>query len=72
MPTIDERVAALEITTRTHDAMLNLLVSVGERQLEMLKGQREMLEEIHRDSKQTQRLWTRLAQRYGWLEDDDA
>ncbi len=65
MPTTEERVEALEITTRTHDAMLNLLISVGERQLEMLN-------EIRRDSQQTQRLWLRLAQKYGWLDDDDA
>lgn len=67
MATIEERVP-----TRNHDAMLSLLISIGERQLEMLEGQREMLDEVRGDSKQTQRLWTRLAQRYGWLEDDDA
>ena len=71
MPTIEERIEQLEGTSRTHDVMLNLLVSVGERQLEMLDGQREMLDEIRRDARQTQRLWVRLAQRHGWLEDDD-
>ncbi len=71
MATLEERVEALETTTRTHDAMLNLLISVGERQLTMLEGQREMLDEIRRDSQQTQRLWVRLAQRHGWLDDDD-
>jgi hypothetical protein len=37
----------------------------------MLEHQQEVLEEIRRDAKQTQRLWVRLAQRYGWLEEDD-
>lgn len=31
----------------------------------------EQLVEIRRDSRRTQRLWVRLAQRYGWLEDED-
>ena len=64
MPTIEERIAALEIKTGNHDVMLELLISIGERQL-------EMLDEVRRDCQQTQRLWVRLAQRHGWLEDDD-
>ena len=62
--TTQDRIEALEQTVRTHDVMINLLVSIGERQ-------QELLEEIRRDNQQTQRLWTRLAQRYGWLDDDD-
>ena len=120
MPSIDERLEELENNSRTHDEMLNMLISIGERQQdtlerhqhtferqqdimgrqqdilrrqqdmlerhqgtldrqqdmldrqqEMLGRQQEMLEEIRRDARQTQRLWVRLAQRYGWLEDDD-
>ena len=71
MPTIEERIALLETTSRTHDVMLNLLISIGERQLTMLEGQRETLDEVRRDAKQTQRLWVRLAKRHGWLEDSD-
>ena len=62
--TTQDRIEALEQTVRTHDVMINLLVSIGERQ-------QELLEEIRRDNQQTQRLWARLAQRYGWLDDDD-
>ena len=29
------------------------------------------LEEVHRDTQHTQRLWIRLAQKNGWLDDDD-
>ena len=64
MPSIEERVRELEATTGNHQAMINLLVAIGERQ-------QTLLEEIQRDSQQTHRLWVRLAQRYGWLEDDD-
>ena len=62
--TTQDRIEALEQTVRTHDVMINMLVSIGERQ-------QELLEEIRRDNQQTQRLWTRLAQRYGWLDDSD-
>ena len=84
-PTIEERVAQLEDTSRTHDVMLNILISIGERQQEMLERhqgllerheellerQQEMLAEVRRDAQQTQRLWVRLAQRYGWLDEND-
>lgn len=70
-PTIEERVAQLEGTSRTHEAMLNVLISIGERQQEMLERQQEMLAEVRRDAQQTQRLWVRLAQRYGWLDEND-
>ena len=58
---IEERVRQLEGTSRTHDAMLNLLLSLGERQ-------QALLEEVRRDAQQTHRLWVRLARKYGWLE----
>jgi len=112
-PTIEERVAQLEGTSRTHEAMLNLLISIGERQQEtldrqqalqerqqetldrhqallerhqallerhqallerhqaLLERQEELLAEVRRDAQQTQRLWVRLAQRYGWLDEND-
>ena len=84
-PTIEERVAQLEGTSRTHEAMLNVLISIGERQQEtldrqqallerheeLLERQQELLAEVRRDAQQTQRLWVRLAQRYGWLDEND-
>ena len=112
-PTIEERVAQLEGTSRTHEAMLDLLISIGERQQETLdrhqelleryqetqgrhqglldrhqalldrhqalleryqetqERQQELLAEVRRDAQQTQRLWVRLAQRYGWLDEND-
>ena len=84
-PSIEERIQQLGITSRTHDAMLNLLITISERQQDTLdrqqglldrqqstlERQEEILQEIRRDARQTQRLWVRLAQRHGWLEDDD-
>jgi hypothetical protein len=64
MPSIEERVRELEATKDNHQAMINLLIAIGERQ-------QTLLEEIQRDSQQTQRLWVRLAERYGWLDDED-
>ncbi len=85
MPSIEERVAELEATANNHGAMLNLLIAIGERQQTLLEeiqtevkeirvvqeNQNELLEEVRRDTQQTQQLWVRLAQRYGWLDEDD-
>ncbi len=49
-------------------------VSFGKTLLKMEENQRRMEEnqqEIHRDSQMTRRLWTRLALKHGWLDDDD-
>lgn len=48
--TIEERLQQLEATDRTRGAMLNLLISIEERQ-------QALLEEIQQDTRQTQRLW---------------
>ena len=65
--TTQGRIEGLEQVTRTNDAMLNLLITIGDRREMLLEQQHE----IRRDTQQTQRLWVRLAQRHGWLEDDD-
>lgn len=76
--TIQDRIEVLEQTSRTHDVMLNLLITIGERQQALLeeiqrdsRQTRELLQETRRDTQQTQRLWLRLAQKNGWLDDDD-
>ena len=102
---LEERIQRLEATSRSHDVMLDMLISIGERQQVMLDNQQVMLdnqqvmldnqqatsgrqdamlerqqamlerqdavlEEVRRDARQTHRLWVRLAQRYGWLDED--
>ena len=37
----------------------------------LLAKQDERLEETRRDAQQTQRLWTRLARKHEWLDDED-
>lgn len=72
MATLEERLAGVEVTVRTHDAMFNLSLSILERQISTLERQTALLEEVRRDAKQTRRLWVRLAQRYGWLDESDS
>jgi hypothetical protein len=69
---------SLEESNRHHEARLNLLTSIAERQhtlLEELKQQStrqiEGLEEQRRYSATVHQLWVRLCEKYGWLEDED-
>ena len=61
--TLEERIDQLEITSRTHDAMLNLLISILERQDSRLEEQRH-------DNAMTRRLWVKLAAKHGWIDED--
>ncbi len=83
---------SLEESNRHHEARLNLLADIAERQqallerLELnierldrnierldrnLEEQRKEVAEYRRDARQYQRLWVHLAQKYGWLDEDD-
>ena len=64
MSTQEKRLTHLETSNRNHETMLNLLTSIGERQ-------QDLLEQVQRDAQQNQRMWVRVAKRYGWLEDED-
>ena len=80
----EERVAFLEATAERHEQTLARLVSITENQdqlLDRLLANQEtlqanqdaivsLLEELTRDAATTRRLWLRLAQRYGWLDDE--
>ena len=61
---MQERVESLEESRRQHEVRLNLLASIAERQ-------QTLLEEVRRDVQHNQRMWVRVAQRYGWLDDED-
>ena len=69
--TTEQRLNHLENTSDAHNRMIGLLIDIGARQQETLDDIKDLLKEVQRDSHQTQRLWVRLAQRHGWLEDDD-
>ncbi len=68
---IERRVERLESIAEGQQAQVGLLTSIAERQQASLEHLGDLLEEVRRDTAQTRRLWVRLAQRYGWLEDGD-
>ena len=54
----------LETMLQNHEVQLGLLTAIAERQ-------QSLLEQIQRDSAQTQRLWVNLSKKYGWLDSED-
>lgn len=80
----EERITSLEATAERHEQHIARLDSIIENhdQLldrllvnqETLQANQEaivsLLEELTRDAATTRRLWLRLAQRYGWLDDE--
>ena len=64
MATVEDRVTSV-------DSCIGLLTAILERQDERIMQNDERLEEVRRDSRQTQRLWVRLCKKYGWLDDED-
>ena len=77
--TTEERLDRLEETDRKLTELAADVVAILRHQQEQLDHhqeridhQQEQLEEIHRDARMTQRLWVRLATKYGWLDDEDS
>ena len=50
--------------------MLNLLLTIAKRLQDLLEQLKDLMSETRHDAQQTQRLWARIAQRHGWLDDD--
>lgn len=83
--TTERRLDALETIVANHEKHLTVLTEIAERQQASIEQNKEQIEqnkerieqneamllEIRRETAMTKRLWTRLAQRYGWLEDED-
>ena len=76
--TIQERVAEIKRTSNNHEAMIGLLVAIGERQQNLLekleegaKRTQDILDETRRDARQTQRLWVHLAEKFGLPDDSE-
>ena len=81
---LEERVGSLEAAAARHQQTIARLDSIVEHQdqlldrllanQETLQANQEaivaLLEELTRDAATTRRLWLRLAQRYGWLDDE--
>ena len=76
---------AVEHSIQHHDASIGLLIELAKNhteRMEELQGlqvcQQTLLEEPRRqtaeikvDAAMTRRLWVRLAERHGWIEDED-
>ncbi len=56
---------------RDHEQRLIDHSGLMETLAEIMRRLDENLEELRRDSRHTQRLWIRLAQKNGWLDDED-
>ena len=73
---LEERVASVEAAAERHERTLARLASIAENHdqlMDRMQANQEkivsLLEELTRDSA-TRRLWLRLAQRYGRLDDE--
>ena len=76
-PPLEDRLAALEASAQRHEQTTARLATIAENhdqlQGRILANQEaivNLLEELTRDAATTRRLWLRLAQRYGWLDDE--
>ena len=74
---LEERVTSLETAANRHEqriARLDSIIENHDQFLDRLLANQEaivsLLEELTRDAATTRRLWLRLAQRYGWLDDE--
>ena len=74
---LEERLASLEAAAERHEQTIARLVSIADNHdqlLDRLLANQEaiarLLEEVIHDAAITRRLWLRLAQRYGWLDDE--
>ncbi len=73
----EQTIARLDAILENHDQLLERLLANQEAlqaSSERLEFNQEailnLLEELTRDAATTRRLWLRLAQRYGWLDDE--
>ena len=74
---LEERVTSLETAAQRHEqtiARLDAIIENHDQLMDRLLANQEamasLLEELTRDAATTRRLWLRLAQRYGWLDDE--
>ncbi len=60
-----------QVLIERHEAMLNRVMALEERSMEIHADTRSQLAEMREDSKKWNRLWVRLAQKHGWIDDED-
>ena len=61
---------SLHANQQAMDRLLERLVANQETFTDNQQAMAQLLEELTRDAATTRRLWLRLAQRYGWLDDE--
>ena len=66
----EQTMARLATIAQDHDQLLERLVANQETLQANLEAIVSLLEEVARDAAITRRLWLRLAQRYGWIDDE--
>ena len=69
--TMEERVSRLESLAELQVEYNENVVALLNHVVGMVDRVTELLEETRQDSQMTRRLWVRLSQKYGWLDDDD-
>ena len=66
----EQTIARLDSMVENHDQLLDRLLANQEALHANQEAIVALLEELTRDAATTRRLWFRLAQRYGWLDDE--
>ena len=66
----EQTLARLASIAEDHDQLLDRLVANQETLQANQEAIVSLLEELTRDAATTRRLWLRLAQRYGWMDDE--
>lgn len=68
---LEDAVMRLVGIAQDHSTMLTNQQRILEEQTGILRALTENVDELRRDARHTQRLWIRLAQKNGWLDDED-
>ena len=68
---LEEAIMRLMNIAQDQSTMLMNHQKILEEQTAILRTLTENVDELRRDARHTQRIWTRLAQKNGWLDDED-
>ncbi len=67
---MQERMEHLETLSNNHERMINLLITLNERVVDMIEELREEVKKVTRTADAAQRLWVKMAEKHGWLDED--
>ena len=66
----EKALARLDSIAKNQDQLLDRLLALQDRLAAIHETAAQFLEEVIKDAAATRRLWLRLAERFGWLDDD--